>query len=120
AAPAAADTVAAPGLTRYVSEFIAKATYQDIPDNVRTLGRKSILDSFGLALSGSVSPMGPLVRRYVESMAGHGPGASVIGTGLKVPARFAALANGIFIHADDYDDTQLSVAPDRVYGLLTH
>ena len=26
----------------------------------------------------------------------------------------------IGIHADDYDDTQLAVAPDRVYGLLTH
>src|SRR5437773_11627974 len=39
---------------------------------------------------------------------------------MKVPTRFAALANYTFIHADDYDDTQLSVAPDRVYGLLTH
>ena len=28
--------------------------------------------------------------------------------------------NGIGIHADDYDDTQLAVADDRVYGLLTH
>ena len=24
------------------------------------------------------------------------------------------------MHADDYDDTQLAVGPDRVYGLLTH
>ena len=39
---------------------------------------------------------------------------------MKVPARFAAFANGIAIHADDYDDTQLAVAKDRVYGLLTH
>jgi 2-methylcitrate dehydratase PrpD len=37
-----------------------------------------------------------------------------------IPARFAAFANGISIHADDYDDTQLAVAKDRVYGLLTH
>ena len=44
----------------------------------------------------------------------------MIGTDLKVPARFAAFANGIAIHADDYDDTQLAVAKDRVYGLLTH
>ena len=36
------------------------------------------------------------------------------------PARFAAFANGVGIHADDYDDTQLAVAKDRVYGLLTH
>jgi 2-methylcitrate dehydratase PrpD len=37
-----------------------------------------------------------------------------------VPARFAAFLNGLAIHADDFDDTQLAVAPDRVYGLLTH
>ena len=37
-----------------------------------------------------------------------------------MPARFAAFANGLAIHADDYDDTQLAVAKDRVYGLLTH
>ena len=39
---------------------------------------------------------------------------------MKAPARFAAFANAIGIHADDYDDTQLAVAEDRVYGLLTH
>jgi 2-methylcitrate dehydratase PrpD len=44
----------------------------------------------------------------------------VIGTRLKVAPRFAAFANGVGIHADGYDDTQLAVATDRVYGLLTH
>jgi 2-methylcitrate dehydratase PrpD len=39
---------------------------------------------------------------------------------MKVAPRFAAFANGVCIHADDYDDTQLAVATDRVYGLLTH
>ena len=109
-----------PGLTKYVSDFIANTKYKDIPEEVRALGRKSILDGFGLALAGSVSPMGPLIRQYVEKFAAPGSKASIIGTGMKVPTRFAALANGVFIHADDYDDTQLSVAPDRVYGLLTH
>ncbi len=109
-----------PGLTKYVCEFIANTKYKDIPEEVLALGRKSILDGFGLALAGSVSPMGPLVRQYVEKFAVPGSKASIIGTGMKVPTRFAALANGVFIHADDYDDTQLSVAPDRIYGLLTH
>jgi 2-methylcitrate dehydratase PrpD len=44
----------------------------------------------------------------------------VIGSSVKAPPRFAAFLNGIAIHADDYDDTQLAVAKDRVYGLLTH
>ena len=63
--------------------------------------------------------MGPLVRQYIQTLAARHQ-ASIIGSPMKVPVRFAALANGIFIHADDYDDTQLSVAPDRIYGLLTH
>ena len=109
-----------PGLTQYVSEFIVHTKYRDIPEEVLELGRKCILDGLGLALAGSVSRMGPLIRQYVEKLAAPDSKASVIGTGMKVPTRFAALANGIFIHADDFDDTQLSVAPDRVYGLLTH
>jgi 2-methylcitrate dehydratase PrpD len=120
AAPTPQAFTVIPGLTRYVSEFIVNAKYEDIPAPVLELGRKSILDGFGLALAGSVSEMGPLIRRYVESQGLSGGKASVIGTRLKAPPRFAALANGVSIHADDYDDTQLSVAPDRVYGLLTH
>ena len=46
--------------------------------------------------------------------------ATVIGSSLRVAPRFAAFANGVAVHADDYDDTQLAVAKDRVYGLLTH
>ena len=58
-----------------------------------------------MALAGSVSPSGPLIRQYIESLGPCGGGASIIGTKLKVHPRFAALANGISIHADDYDDT---------------
>src|SRR5579859_3600769 len=109
----------APGLTKYVSEFIVNTKYGDIPPDVLELGKKSILDGFGLALAGSASVMAPLVRQYLQGLGVSGQ-ATVIGSGLKAPARFAAFANGVAIHADDFDDTQLAVAPDRVYGLLTH
>jgi 2-methylcitrate dehydratase PrpD len=46
--------------------------------------------------------------------------ATIIGSAQKTSPRFAALVNGISIHADDFDDTQLAAAKDRVYGLLTH
>lgn len=107
-------------LTRYVSEFICGTRLADLPQDVIGLGKKSILDGLGLALSGGASHLGELVRRHLDSLhLGAGP-ATVIGTGLKVAPRFAAFANGVGIHADDYDDTQLAVATDRVYGLLTH
>lgn len=116
----AAEFPRAPGLTRSIAEFIVATKYSDIPPDVIELGKKSILDGFGLALAGSVSKMGPLVRQYVQSLGAGPPAASVIGTGLRCHPRFAALANGISIHADDFDDTQLAAAKDRIYGLLTH
>jgi 2-methylcitrate dehydratase PrpD len=106
AAPIPADEMAkAPGLTKYVSDFIVNTKYEDIPENVIAIGKKTMLDGFGLALAGSASPSGPLIRQYIETLGPCGGGASIIGTKLKVHPRFAALANGISIHADDYDDT---------------
>ena len=110
----------APGLTRYVSEFIVNTPYEDIPQDVIALGKKSILDGFGLALAGSVSTLAPLMKQYMESLGPCAGKSCVVGTRLKVTPRFAVFANGNFIHADDYDDTQLAFAKDRVYGLLTH
>jgi 2-methylcitrate dehydratase PrpD len=119
-APAPAEFPKAPGLTKSVAEFIVTTKYKDIPADVIELGKKSILDGFGLALAGSVSGMAPLVRKYVQSLGASPAKAGVIGTDLKCHPRFAAFANGVWIHADDYDDTQLAVAKDRIYGLLTH
>jgi 2-methylcitrate dehydratase PrpD len=106
--------------TRYVTEFVRSTDLADLPDEVAALGKKSILDGLGLALSGSVAKSGELVRRHLTSLGLASGPATVIGADFKVPPRFAAFANGVGVHADDYDDTQLAVAADRVYGLLTH
>ncbi|MBZ5660291.1 MAG: MmgE/PrpD family protein [Acidobacteriia bacterium] len=118
--PAAAEFPKAPGLTKSVAEFIVNSKYEDIPADVIDLGKKSILDGFGLSLAGSASVMGPIARKYVQSFGLGEQHASVIGTGMKSHSRFAAFVNGVSIHADDFDDTQLSAAKDRIYGLLTH
>jgi len=106
-------------LTGYVADFAAATRFEDIPPEVLALGKKSILDGLGLALAGSVAQSGRLVRRHLEGLGATGA-ATVIGSRLALPPRFAAFANGIAVHADDYDDTQLAAAKDRVYGLLTH
>ena len=108
------------GLSRHVVQFVVDTPYEAIPADVMALGKKSILDGLGLALSGSVAASGTLVQRYLTELGVTGGSATVIGSSLKVPERFAAFANGVGVHADDYDDTQLAVASDRVYGLLTH
>lgn len=108
------------GLTREVAEFVINTGMSDLPAVVVENGKKSILDGLGLALSGSVAASGDLIRRHLAAQnLGAGP-ATVIGSNMRVAPRFAAFANGVGQHADDYDDTQLALAPDRVYGLLTH
>jgi 2-methylcitrate dehydratase PrpD len=107
-------------LTRYVADFVVRTKADGLSPELVALGKKSILDGLGLALSGSVARSGELVRRHLEDLDLKPGGATVIGGNRKVAPRFAAFANGVGIHADDYDDTQLAVAKDRVYGLLTH
>jgi len=115
-----AERAGAGSLTGYVADFIASTRFASIPEDVVALGKKSILDGLGLALAGSVAKSGPLIRRHLQGLGLSVQAASLLGTNLRMPARFAAFANGTAVHADDYDDTQLAVAKDRVYGLLTH
>ena len=73
------------GLTKYVAEFIINTKYENIPREVVELGKKDILDGFGLALSGSVGETGPLVHKYLEQGGFQPGGATVAGTAMKVP-----------------------------------
>ncbi len=106
-------------LTGYVAEFIVGTSASAIPESVRALGKRSILDGLGLMLAGQAAASGRIVADYLRELACPGT-STVVGSGLRTAPRFAAFANGVAAHADDYDDTQLATAPDRVYGLLTH
>src|SRR5882762_3958884 len=119
-AVSASDFPKTAGLTDYVGRFVATTKYEDIPPEVIELGKKSILDGLGLAWAGSRAETGTLCREYLKKMGVCGGKATIAGSALKTPPRFAAFVNGVSIHADDFDDTQLSAAKDRVYGLLVH
>ncbi len=120
APPPKPDLAAAKGLTQAVARFVVGTDYAKLPAEVIELGKKSILDGLGLALAGSRAKSGAIVEKYLSTLGLAAGAGTVIGTALRLPVRFAAFANGVAIHADDFDDTQLSSAPDRVYGLLTH
>jgi 2-methylcitrate dehydratase PrpD len=117
----APEKVQVAAITDYVAGFVVAAKSGDIPKDVQHLGKRSVLDGIGLALAGAASECGHIAQKYLENLGiASDKGSTVIGGKLKFPARFAAFANGLAIHADDYDDTQLAIAKDRVYGLLTH
>ncbi len=78
ATPASEEFPKAPGLTKYVSEFIVNTKYEDIPENVIAIGKKTILDGFGLSLAGSAAESGPHIRQYIETLGCTGGKASII------------------------------------------
>ena len=108
------------GVTARVVEFISTTRLETMPDSVVQQGKRCLIDGFGVVLAGMVTPGSGIVRDYVKTFAAIGD-ASLLGPGRgKAPAEVAALANGAFGHAMDYDDTQMSTTPDRTFGLLTH
>lgn len=115
-----AEATRSESLTAYVAEFSCRTRLSDMPEEVLHLGKRSILDGLGLALAGAASEGSRLIRQHLRSLSCGDGGSSVLGSDLRLAPRFAAFANGVSVHADDYDDTQLAVAKDRVYGLLTH
>jgi 2-methylcitrate dehydratase PrpD len=114
------DAQRAAGVTAETAEFVARTEFEDLPPELVELGKMHILDAIGLAIAGEQAETGPIVRRYLADLGVLNGPSTVLGTTLKAAPRFAAFANGVAIHADDFDDTQLAVAKDRVYGLLTH
>ena len=117
--PQTADRSGA-GLTAAIADFVVAARYTDLPPELLDLGKMHMLDAVGLAIAGERAGSGAIVRRYLGDLGVANGASTILGTDLRAAPRFAAFANGVAVHADDFDDTQLAVAPDRVYGLLTH
>lgn len=107
-------------VTRESAEWTASLSFKAVPDEARRIAKRCILDGLGLILAGARQECTRIIIDHcIES--GGCEQATIFGeTPIKVPAAAAALANGTAGHAMDWDDTQLSSSPDRVYGLLTH
>ena len=89
--------------TEKVARFIVDFQFDQIPAKGLEQAKISILDTIGTALAGAKGEIGTILTRYVTEMGGN-PQARLIGRGTKTSTPQAALANGTFAHADDYDD----------------
>jgi len=104
-------------LTTEVVEYLLR---RDIPPaNVMDKAVEHIIDGIAVMLAGSRTECAGKIADFVREKRGE-PSATLVGFDFKAPPTDAALVNGTSGHADDYDDTQLSTSPDRIYGLLTH
>jgi 2-methylcitrate dehydratase PrpD len=94
--------------TAHLAEFVTKSRHEDCPEPALEAGRRAILDCLGVMLAGSTEPGARILQR-VAQMEGGAPLATVVGTGRRTGAVWAALCNGTAAHALDFDDTNFAL-----------
>jgi len=105
--------------TRHVADFVTAARLDDLPAGAIDRAKRLILDGLGLAVAGSVSQAAGIVADHAAEFSTRQT-ATALGSGRQLGVRFAALVNGVAMHVDDYDDTQVAARDDRATGMLTH
>lgn len=100
----AVDAVPATTLSQRLAQFAQGFDLSVVPPDVVTTARYCILDALGIGLAASTFEFARRSTAGVVALAGAGDHA-VMGSALRLPARDAALLNGLLIHGLDYDDT---------------
>ena len=97
------------GATASIAEFIVKTNAADFPAGSDEKAIKVIVDTFAVILAGAGSEVAEPLQRYLESARESGA-SPILGTGRTASPETAALINGTYGHALDYDDV-LSMMP---------
>jgi 2-methylcitrate dehydratase PrpD len=97
------DTQGPGDVTGRLARYMVAARDRQLPAAVVRDAKHRILDTIGAMVSGAVLKPGVLAIRYVRSQGGTAE-ASVLTTDFRTTAVNAALANGMFAHADETDD----------------
>ena len=91
-------------LMKELSEYIAGALKKPLPAQIIERAKIHLVDTVAAMISGSRLLPGKAAIKHVRTLGGK-PEAGVIGTRIVTSAANAALANGMFGHADETDDT---------------
>ena len=87
-----------------LARWLSLLQWRSVPVEDRDLASLRLLDTLGLMLGASDSEAATIARERAVQSRGAGR-ASVVGIDVRVPAEWAAFANGIIAHCLDYDDT---------------
>jgi len=95
-------------VTTILADFVAKSRWEDCPASAVAAARGAILDCLGVMLAGSLEPS-PRILQDVALAEGGSPLCTIVGTGRRSGAVWAALCNGTAAHALDFDDTNFTL-----------
>jgi 2-methylcitrate dehydratase PrpD len=94
---------AAADVTGRLARYMVAARDRELPASVAQAAKHRILDTLGAIVSGARLKPGEMAIHYVQSLGGTSE-ASVPTTTMRTSAVNAALAAGMFAHADETDD----------------
>ncbi len=86
------------------ADFASRFSLDSVPDQVIDYAKLCFADAIGIGLASTSYEFAERGVKAIADLAGEGP-HPVIGTAHKLPARDAALLNGLLIHGLDFDDT---------------
>lgn len=89
-------------VTETIARFVVETRQDDIPQKTVNYAQELALSNLGSMVWGATLPAGRTVTRFIKEMGGT-PEAGVIGSGFKTPMVNAALANGNFAHAAEWE-----------------
>jgi 2-methylcitrate dehydratase PrpD len=95
--------VATTDITGRLARYMVEARTRKLPPEVALQTRHRILDTLAAMVSGAHMKPGEMAIRYARAQGGVEE-ASVVTTDIRTSAVNAALANGMFAHADETDD----------------
>lgn len=91
-------------ITETLARFVTETRAADIPEAVLLAAQNAVIDTVGVALAGTLEPVGGIALRWVRELGARAQ-ATVWGHDLSTSTADAAFANGVFSHALDFDDT---------------
>jgi 2-methylcitrate dehydratase len=119
---------AAPGgqtsLAETLARYAAELTYQDLPEDVVRLAKRTILDTIGCAFGGYTAAPSRIAIKLASDVTSK-QAATVLVSGVRTSPDLAVFANGVMIRYLDFNDAFVSLThgaghpSDTIAALLT-
>ncbi len=97
--------IAAPYISQAISDKALAFSFDGIPEQVRTRAKHLMLDALGIAFASTQYDFATKTLAAFQELSGSARQVPIIGMGVSLSARDAAVVNGVLIHGLDYDDT---------------
>ena len=96
-----------------MADFVLDTNYQDIPDKVKELAKKALIDYVGVTYAGTRTKEAEIIKEYINAKPQNDE-SKAIGIKGYYSIEDAAMLNGFMSHVLDYDDAGLTGHPSAI------